>query len=120
MVSKGYMSGATADYTILGSFSIGYGYLSSSVQLYQDFPKVAAASIRSCLKKFNFHYAPAFEYLNKLWIEVGTRGNTGKKKAGEITLVLVSTPRKKKDPINPKSLDSEFRKELEWIRSKVG
>lgn len=90
-----------------------------SIQLYQDFPKVAAASIRLCLKKFNYHYVPAFEYLNSLWTEVEAHGNSGKKKAGEIALVLVTTPRKKKEPTNPRQLDPEFRKELEWIRNKI-
>ncbi|KAK3805292.1 MAG: hypothetical protein J3Q66DRAFT_407690 [Benniella sp.] len=90
-----------------------------SVQLYQDFPKVAAASIRACLKKFNYHYAPAFEYLNSLWTTFEARGNSEKKKAGEITLVLVAVPRKKKGFANPQSLDPEFKKELEWIKSKI-
>ncbi|KAF9206526.1 hypothetical protein BGZ49_002296 [Haplosporangium sp. Z 27] len=83
-----------------------------ATQMYQDFPMLTAASIRSCLKKFNFHYAPAFEYLNSAWADNGTDPNGMK-------LAVMNKPRTKKPPTDPSKLDPEFRKELQWVKAKV-
>ncbi|KAI7818207.1 hypothetical protein BC939DRAFT_298101 [Gamsiella multidivaricata] len=91
----------------------------SAIQLYQDFPRIAASSIRSCLKKFSFHYAPTFEYLNSLWTEFEPKGSQGKAKAGEIKIILVSVPRKKRPPLEPQGMDPEFRREMDWMKAKV-
>ncbi|KAF9432424.1 hypothetical protein BGZ76_010827 [Entomortierella beljakovae] len=83
-----------------------------ATQLYQDFPLVTAASIRSCLKLFNFHYAPAFNYLHNSLAGAETI-STG------IKISLMHKPRATKAAPDPKRLDPDFRKELQFIKSKV-
>ncbi|KAF9359519.1 hypothetical protein BGX26_012152 [Mortierella sp. AD094] len=83
-----------------------------ATQLYQDFPLVTAASIRACLKKYNFHYAPAFDHLNTSWADLGTVTNG-------IKISLMNKPRTKKPPTDPKKLDLEFRRELQWVKTKI-
>lgn len=95
---------------------------SSAAQLYQDFPKVATASIRKCLAKFSYHYVPAHEYLDSLWTEYEAKG-TNKCRANianEIHVTALLTPRKAKAPSDPRTLDTEFRNELGWLRAKIG
>ncbi|KAG0012333.1 hypothetical protein BGZ80_000042 [Entomortierella chlamydospora] len=83
-----------------------------ATQLYQDFPLVTATSIRACLKKYNFHYAPAFDHLNASWADHGTVTDG-------IKLSLMNKPRAKKPPIDPMKLDPEFRRELQWVKAKI-
>ncbi|KAF9105153.1 hypothetical protein BGX27_009792 [Mortierella sp. AM989] len=83
-----------------------------ATQLFQDFPMITAVSIRACLKKYNFHYAPAFDHLHTRWADQSTSSNG-------ITLSLMNKPRTKKPTPDPGKLDPEFRRELQWVKAKI-
>ncbi|KAI1314771.1 hypothetical protein EDD11_001740 [Mortierella claussenii] len=89
-----------------------------ATQMFQDFPMIQATSIRACLKKFNFHYAPTFEYLSNIWTDHES-GKGGTLHAGDIKLAMMTKPRTKKNPTKLIKLDPDFRKELEWVQTKV-
>jgi hypothetical protein len=90
--------------------------------MFQDFPTLSATSIRAVLNKFSYHYVPAFEYITSLMTDDQTPGK-GKKKSidsGDIRLVEVKKPRKERPPVSLNKLDPDFRRELLWMRSKIG
>ncbi|KAF9901329.1 hypothetical protein EC991_006256 [Linnemannia zychae] len=96
-------------------------YMSNSAtQLFQDFPFIAASSIRSVMDKFSYHYAPAFEYMSSLMTETQNPGDEKKKsKEGDVRLIANKNSRKLKPPTPLNQLDPDFRKELLWIRAKL-
>ncbi|KAF9929331.1 hypothetical protein FBU30_001692 [Linnemannia zychae] len=103
------------------TINLGADYMSNSAtQLYQDFPSIAAVSIRSVLDMFSYHYIPAFEYLKSLLPE-GQDSGKGKKRSngGDVRLVMNKVPRKIKPPRPLDQLDADFRKELLWLRAKI-
>ncbi|KAF9340790.1 hypothetical protein BGZ91_000214 [Linnemannia elongata] len=96
--------------------------LDSAGQLFQDFPTLSATSIRAVLGKFQYHYVPAFEYISSLMTDFQESGK-GKKKStnvGDIKLIEVKKPRKARPPVPLNTLDPNFRRELLWMRAKIG
>ncbi|KAF9917338.1 hypothetical protein BX616_001325 [Lobosporangium transversale] len=93
-------------------------------RLLQDFPMVQALSINACLKAFNHHYVPTFEYLSSAVKEMeaneGAEKATSKRKAKakanrEDLSVIFMTKRRREKVFNPRNMDPELRKEIDFV-----
>ncbi|KAF9582362.1 hypothetical protein BGW38_000298 [Lunasporangiospora selenospora] len=96
---------------------MGSAYCADSAkQVYQDFPKLAATSIRTALQKHAFHYAPTYYYISNLWKEL--HESDGNNLATRRLIQELKTPRKLREELDQKSLDKDFKKEWHWVMEK--
>ncbi|KAF9310831.1 hypothetical protein BG003_008055 [Podila horticola] len=91
----------------------------SAMQLYQDFPRISTTSIRACLKLNEYHYAPTFYFLTDAWNKLQLEDNKGKLVIKTVKISETKSTRKAKPPRNPRSLDPDFRRELESVKTKL-
>jgi hypothetical protein len=90
------------------------------MQLYQDFPRISTTSIRACLKLYEYHYAPTFYFLTDAWNKLQLEDNKGKLVIKTVRISETKSARKAKPPRNPRSLDPDFRREWESVKTKLG
>ncbi|KAG0035005.1 hypothetical protein BGZ81_001515 [Podila clonocystis] len=91
----------------------------SAMQLYQDFPKISTTSIRACLKMHEYHYAPTFYFLMDAWSKLQLEDNKGRSVIKTVRISETKSARKTKPPRNPRSLDPDFRREWESVKTKL-